>query len=70
MKTTVCKSNIALFYSNMASASRSVELLWDDEDVTDIECLEALLLAEERVSMACSSYTFCKEDTLYFFLET
>ena len=70
MKTTVCKSSVVLFYSTMASASRSVELLWDDEDVADIECLEALLLAEERVSMACSIYTFCEEDTLYLFFET
>ena len=61
MNTIVCKSNIVLFYSNMASSSKSIELLWDEEDVTDIECLEALLLAEERVSMAYSIYILlCK----------
>ena len=62
----------------MASASRSVELLWDDENVTDIECLEhfcwrrrgsvwlaAFILYDVKVFKSV-----CKEDTQYFFLET
>ena len=61
MTTIVCKSNIVLFYSDMASASKSIDLLWDEEEVTDIECMEAMLLAEERVSMAYSIYiSLCK----------
>ena len=59
MKTIVCELNILLFYSMMASTSRSLELLWVEKSVTDNEGLEALLLTDERVStgMPCSIYT-------------
>ena len=45
----------------MASTPRLLEFLWEEENVTDNECLRALLLAEERVSMAYSIYILlCK----------
>ena len=46
-----------LFYSTMASTSRSLEFLWDEENVTYNECQEALLLAEERVTVWLAAFT-------------
>ena len=56
MKTIECNKKM-LFYSNIASTSRSLELLWDEENVTYNECLEALLLAEERVTVWLAAFT-------------
>ena len=58
----------------MASTSRLLELLWDEENVTDIECLGTLLLAVWLAAFKLYDVkvlkSFCKEDTLYFFIET